>query len=190
MAVRTAAELKQAGQALLTDSGPDHQILPSLVLALLADFVDSIPSLGLTADQARDAAGALLATLGEFDYDARTNTLSLDLSAYAPVAPRFYFGLSDDDSPNAADASIPAPEGMAELPAFAGKRVAIYRLAHDPDISDVRFSDAPGVNRAAEFSRRTARGRPAALSLPSGLSYAVWYGPVMTKANAVTLAAS
>ena len=73
MAVRDAAQLKAAAQALLTDAGPDYDIDPSEVRALLTDIVDSIPSLGLTADQARDIAriaalaAGLQAVAGELD---------------------------------------------------------------------------------------------------------------------------
>ena len=191
MAVRTLDELKQAAMDLLRDDAPDFSILPSEARGLLGDFLDSIPSLGLTADQARDAAGALLATLGEFEYDARTNTLSLDLSAYEPVAPRFYFGVFDGASPTAADATIPAPEGTAQLPALAGKRVAIYRLRHDPDITAVRFGDDPSANAIGDFSRSQRRGRAYAAGLPSGLDYKVWQSRApITKAAPVALAVS
>ena len=46
MAVKTAAKLKEAALALLSDSGPDYDIDPSEVRALLDDIVDSAPSLG------------------------------------------------------------------------------------------------------------------------------------------------
>ncbi|MDE0382407.1 MAG: hypothetical protein OXI22_00855 [Defluviicoccus sp.] len=190
MAVKTADQLKEAAQALLTDAGPEFDIDPSEVRDLLKDIVDSVPALGLMPAQAVDLAGALLATLPQFAYDSDSNTLTLDLSAYEPVAPRFYFGLSDDDSPGAAEAVVPAPDGTGRLPAFANRRVAIFRLAHDPDIADVRFGDDPSTNRVADFTKRARRGAAVPVVLPSGLRYAVWYGGRLTKANPVTLAVS
>lgn len=83
MAIRTAQELRDAAASLLTDSGPDYDIDPSEVGALVVDIVDSVPALGLTAAQATDLAGALLATLGEFSYDASSDSLALDLSTLA-----------------------------------------------------------------------------------------------------------
>lgn len=46
-----------------------------------SDAVSAPPN--LTAEEVRDAAGALLATLPMFAYDPRTNTLTVDLSAFA-----------------------------------------------------------------------------------------------------------
>ena len=46
-----------------------------------SDAVSAPPA--LTAEQARDAAGELLATLPMFSYDPRDGTLSADLSALA-----------------------------------------------------------------------------------------------------------
>lgn len=163
MAVRTAAQIKAAIQSLLSDSAPEASIDPSEVGALLGDIVDSVPSIGI--------AGA-------------------DLSEYAPVAPSFYLGLSDDATPSVAEAAIPAGKGSGRLPAFSGKRVAIYRVASDPDITRVEFSDDPGTNAFAQFEEFRRRGNATTLTLPSGLRYKAWISGRMTKAAAVTVTAS
>lgn len=188
MAVRTAKQLSQAAKALLRDDAPDYDIDPSEVAALLQDVIDSVPALATEA--ARDAAGALLAVLDQFGYDARTNVLTLDLSAYEPIAPRFYFGLSDDARPNANEATIRSGTGSGLVPGFSNMRVLIYRIGSDPDISHVEFSDAPGVNRIGDFTKYARRGVATTVALPGGLQYKAWYGTnPMTKANPVTVTA-
>ena len=99
MAAKTAAKLKEASQALLADAGPDYDIDPSEVRGLLDDIVDSVPSLGLTREQARDAAGALLAALAQFAYDKSAGALTLDLSAYAALAGATFAGAVSGPEP-------------------------------------------------------------------------------------------
>ena len=189
MAIRTAAKLKELLAALLRDDAPDFDIDPSEVRSALDDLIDSVP--GLAAEAARDAAGALLAVLDQFDYDARTNVLTIDLSAYEPVVARYWFGLSDDDRPNGAEGTVRSATGAANLPAFNARHVVVFRIASDPDITHVEFSDAPGVNRIADFSRYERRpGQTTLVSVSAGISYKAWVSTnAMTKANPVTVTA-
>ena len=157
MAIRTAEKLKELLGALLRDDAPDFDIDPSEVRALLVDIIESVPSLGLTAEQVRDLVGGMLAVLDPFEYSERTNILKLDLSAYEPIAPRFYLGLSDDARPNAAEATIRSGTGSGLVPGFSNMRVLIFRIASDPDISHVEFGDAR-ASTGSGTSRSTRGG--------------------------------
>ena len=183
---------------------------------------------GITAEQATDAAGALLATLARFTYNAATNTLAFslgansvtaaearassdahktewrtriaaaaasDLAGYAALtgatftgavagidpsadahfttrsyvntvvrhggepttSDDIYFGLSDDAVPQPAEATIPAMNGSAVIEAFADKHMLIFRLASEPDIVSVLFSDdASRTNQIGAFVKQAA----------------------------------
>ena len=143
MAVRSAAQLKAAAQALLTDAGPDYDIDPSEVRALVVNIVDSVPSLGLTAAQATDLAGALLATLAQFNYDPATDALALDLSAYAPLAGATFSGAVKGPAPAApADLATKAyiDSAAAALSAAAGI-VPVGNLWHATAAGDGNLQD-------------------------------------------------
>ena len=190
MAVRDADALKRQVAGLLADNDAGD-ISEADVRSVFTDIIESVPSLGLTAEQARDLVGGMLDVLGPFAYSARTNILTLDLSAYEPVVARYWFGLSDDARPNGAEGTIRSATGAANLPAFNAKHVVIFRIDSDPDITHVEFSDAPGVNRIADFSRYERRpGQTTTVSVAAGISYKAWASTnVMTKANPVTVTA-
>ena len=168
---------------------------------------------GITLDQARDAAGALLATLPAFTYNATTNALTLGLrdadipaglarlanatfirvkgpspqaaddlatkayvdGAVSGVAPRptdhFLMGLSADATPNAAEATIPANNGIGDLPAFTNMHILVFRLATEPDITTALFSDDDSnTNQIGAFTKFGSN------VTVSGAAYKVWVG--------------
>ena len=66
-----------------------------------------------------------------------------------------FFGTSADATPEASEATIMAPEGVGTVPAYAGSRhLLIFRLASEPDIASVLFSDDPSrTNQMGAFTK-------------------------------------
>lgn len=188
---------------------------------------------GITLEQATDAAGALLATLGQFTYDASSNTLAFTIpdnsitaaqaratsaahknewltrigaaaltgatftgpvsgltptlsahlatKAYVdsmtgpapmPGTDDFVFGLSADSTPEAAEGTIAAPGGSAQIGPIANQHILIFRLTDMGDITRVVFSDDPSsANQAAGFLKWGSEVRP---SIEVSGDYSVW----------------
>ena len=82
-----------------------------------------------------------------------------------------YFGLSDDNVPQAGELTIQATNGAGVIPAFANRYMLIARLVSEPDITSVRFSDDQSMtNQIGAFTKSNSQ------VIPPGESeaFAVW----------------
>ena len=82
-----------------------------------------------------------------------------------------YFGLSDDNIPTAGELTIQATNGAGVIPAFTNRYMLIARLASEPDIASVRFSDDQSMtNQIGAFTKSNRQVIPPGQSA----AFAVW----------------
>lgn len=81
-------------------------------------------------------------------------------------------GTSDDETPQAAELTIMAPQGVGTIPAYTGsKRLLIARIATEADITSVLFSnDDSNTNQVGAFTKFTSTIEV------GGTAYNVWVG--------------
>ena len=107
----------------------------------------------------RMALSALFAALADTsalaDLAARVTALEAHSGIPTPGVLTVRFGTSDDDVPSAAELSIEAEDGVGEVLAYAGeKHLVIGRLATEPDVTSVLFSDDTSqTNQIGAFTR-------------------------------------
>lgn len=103
--------------------------------ALIADFRTGDPR-NIKAAKLRNYETALLDTLLPTMQDV------------------IFFGLSDDDVPQGNELTIQATAGVGTIPAFTNRYMLIARLASQPDIRSVLFSDdASMTNQVGAFTK-------------------------------------
>ena len=119
---------------------------------LVADFRTGEPR-NITAEKFRNYETDLLDTL---------------LPAMQDV---ILFGLSADNVPTAGELTIQATNGAGVIPAFTDRYMLIARLASEPDITSVRFSDDQSMtNQIGAFTKSSIQ------VIPPGetVEFAVW----------------
>lgn len=108
--------------------------------------------------------------------------------AAAPTAAGdFYFGVSDDAVPVAAELTVASDTGVGTLEAYDGeKHMLIARLASEADITSVKFSDDTSqTNQIGVFTKYGSTVRK------NNKDYEVWVSNnLLAQPNAVTITAS
>ena len=70
------------------------------------------------------------------------------------VYPNLYFGISDDGTPTSTELVISSVSGSGTIPAYTGEKyMLVARLASEPDISMISFSDNIESNAFGAFSK-------------------------------------
>lgn len=143
MAVRDAAQLKAAAQALLADAGPDYGIDPSEVRALLVDFVDSVPALASATLSPRFLTAvdeSILANLAhDLTHDLVDSTrihVALKAGGFAANENMAALGWALNASVRTSSALHPAirvPQALVRDPALTGGRMVYAPAGFTPD---------------------------------------------------------